>query len=145
MRRLFSMFLVLAAAACWPLAAEAGSSVYIDQVIGNVLGAAFDGLSVNTPSGTLSPPLHAPHIGSIAVAHQYGNHNTANLDVHSGNAAWAEQHGADNATSIDAGGSGNSIAALQVGDGNTSNCRRAATATSCFRRNSAATTTPISP
>ncbi len=121
MRKLFSTFLILAAAACWPLAARADNSVYIDQVVGNVLGAVFDGLSATGPSGGLSLPLHAPHVGSVVVGHQYGNHNTANLDVHSGNAAWAEQHGADNTTSIDAGGSGNSIAALQVGNGNTSN------------------------
>ncbi len=124
MRSLFSMLLVLAAAVCWPLAAEAGNSVYIDQVIGNVIGAAFDGLpgiGGHAPSSNLSLPLHAPAVGSVVVGHQYGNNNTANLDVHSGNAAWAEQHGADNTTSIDAGGSGNSIAAVQVGNGNTSN------------------------
>lgn len=120
-RNLPSTFLILAAAACWPRVAEASSSVYIDQVIGNVLGMAFDGLSASSPSGSLSLPLHAPSVGSVAVAHQYGSDNTANLDIHSGNAAWAEQRGADNTTSIDAGGSGNSIATVQLGNGNTSN------------------------
>ena len=132
---LFALVVVTVAGA--PLAASAGDPVYVSQSHGNVLGAAFDGLSGRlgntSPFSAALEPLVAPSVGSIAGAYQYGSRNTANLDVHAGNAARSEQVGADNTTNIHAGGSGNVVNALQLGIGNLSDLATTGTGNSLFQ------------